>query len=116
MTRPKSPRSVNGVPKVCWFKPAGVKLSDLDEIVLTLDEVEAIRLADLEGKYQELVAKKMNVSRQTVGRILATAHKKIADALVRGKAIRLEGGLVECKGDGGCCDKCQANIDSGCKQ
>ncbi len=98
-----------------WFKPAGVKLIDLDEIILSLDEVEALRLADLEGEYQELVAEKMEVSRQTVGRILANAHKKIADALVRGKAIRLEGGQVECQGDGCCCDKCPDGADFGCK-
>ena len=109
MTRPKTPRSVESTPKVSWFKPAGVKLIDLDEVVLTLDEVEALRLADLQGEYQELVAEKMNVSRQTVGRILTSAHKKIAEALVTGKAIRLEGGQVECQGDGYCCDKCYSS-------
>lgn len=108
MTRPKSPRSINGNPKVSWFKPAGVSLQYLEEVELTLDEVEALRLADFEGQYQELVAEKMKVSRQTIGRILATAHKKIAEALVMGKAIRLEGGEIECHGDGYCCDKCQA--------
>jgi predicted DNA-binding protein (UPF0251 family) len=107
MTRPKSPRSIKGIPKVCWFKPAGVRLQFLEEIVLSLDEVEAMRLADFEGFYQELVAEKMNISRQTVGRILSAAHKKIAEALVKGKAIRLEGGEIECQGDGYCCDKCQ---------
>lgn len=106
MTRPKSPRSINSNPKVSWFKPAGVRLEFLEEIELTLDEVEALRLADFEGKYQELVAEKMKISRQTVGRILATAHKKIAEALVMGKAIRLEGGEINCRGDGYCCDKC----------
>jgi uncharacterized protein len=106
MTRPKSPRLINSVPKVSWFKPAGVQLQFLDEIELTLDEVEALRLADFEGNYQELVAEKMNVSRQTVGRILANARKKVAEALVQGKAIRLEGGLINCEGDGHCCDKC----------
>lgn len=69
----------------------------LEEVSLTLDEIEAIRLADLEGMYQDQVAKKMNVSRQTVGRILASAHKKIAEALVLGKAIRMEGGSIQFK-------------------
>ena len=87
----------------------------LEEINLTSDEVEAIRLADLEGRYQEVVAEKMNISRQTVGRILANAHKKIADALVTGKAIRLEGGEISCQGNGYCCDKCQGDIDLGCR-
>ncbi len=60
-----------------------------------MDEIEAIRLADLEGEYQEQVAKKMNVSRQTIGRILSSAHRKTAEALVQGKAIRLEGGQIQ---------------------
>ena len=109
MTRPKSPRLINSIPRVSWFKPAGVKLQFLDEIELSLDEVEALRLADFEGHYQELVAEKMNISRQTVGRILTRAHKKIAEALVQGKAIRLEGGQIRCEGDGFCCDKCLGN-------
>ncbi len=115
MTRPKSPRFITSLPKVNWFKPAGVQLRYLEEICLTLDEVESIRLADQEGGYQEVVAEKMNVSRQTVGRILASAHKKIADALVTGKAIRLEGGEINCQGNGYCCDKCQDDIDSDCR-
>ena len=115
MTRPKTPRFINNLPKINWFKPAGVRLQFLEEICLSLDEVEAIRLADLEGHYQEVVAEKMNVSRQTVGRILASAHKKIADALVLGKAIRLEGGEIVCQGNGYCCDKCQDDINSKCR-
>lgn len=115
MTRPKSPRYIDGTPKVSWFKPAGVRLLDLDEIELTIDEVEALRLADYEGNYQELVAEKMNISRQTVGRILSSARRKIAEALVTGKAIRLEGGEIECRGDGYCCDKCQDGQDASCQ-
>jgi predicted DNA-binding protein (UPF0251 family) len=67
----------------------------LQHINLTIDELEAIRLADLEGLYQEQAAQKMNVSRQTFGRIIETAHKKIADALVNGKALLIEGGSIE---------------------
>ena len=92
MARPKTLRWIENIPEVTWFKPAGLQRRLLDEVSLTLDEIEAIRLADLESNYQEQVAEKMNVSRQTVGRILASAHKKIAEALVLGKAIRLEGG------------------------
>ena len=62
---------------------------------LTFDELEAIRLADFEGLYQEQAAKKMNISRQTFGRIVESAHKKIADALVNGKALSIEGGPFE---------------------
>jgi predicted DNA-binding protein (UPF0251 family) len=66
----------------------------LEEVVLELDEMEAIRLADLEGLYQEEAAERMKVSRPTFGRIVAAARKKIAEALVAGKALRIEGGPV----------------------
>ena len=67
----------------------------LEEVNLTLDELEAIRLADLRGLYQEDAAKKMNVSRQTFGNIINSAHKKIADALLNAKALKIEGGNIE---------------------
>ncbi len=95
MPRPKCPREIKNLPAISWFKPAGVPLRGLEEVVLTLDEIEAIRLADAEGLYQEQVAEQMKVSRPTVGRILASARKKIAEALVQGKAIRMEGGTVK---------------------
>jgi uncharacterized protein len=80
------------MPESNYFKPRGIPLSMLDEVVLSIDEFEAIRLADLEGFYQEQAAEKMTVSRQTFGRIIELAHKKIADALVGGKALKIEGG------------------------
>jgi predicted DNA-binding protein (UPF0251 family) len=64
------------------------------EIVLTLDEFEAIRLADLEGLYQEQAAERMSVSRPTFGRILVAAHRKVAEALVHGDTLRIEGGTI----------------------
>ena len=67
----------------------------LEEVNLTLDELEAIRLADLSELYQEDAAKKMNISRQTFGNIINSAHKKIADALLNAKALKIEGGTVE---------------------
>jgi predicted DNA-binding protein (UPF0251 family) len=67
----------------------------LEQVSLTVDELEAIRLADLEGLYQEKAAQRMNVSRQTFGRIIEAAHKKIADALVHGKALSITGGSIE---------------------
>jgi len=76
------------------FHPAGIPARGLVEIVLTLDEFEAIRLADLEGLYQEQAAERMLVSRQTFGRILAAAHRKVAEALSNGKALKIEGGTV----------------------
>jgi len=94
MPRPKCTREIETLPAISWFKPAGVPMHNLEEVVLTLDEIEAVRLADAEGLYQEQVAEQMKVSRPTVGRILASARKKIAEALVQGKAIRMEGGVV----------------------
>jgi predicted DNA-binding protein (UPF0251 family) len=67
----------------------------LEQVNLTVDEIEAIRLVDLEGMYQAQAAEKMNVSRQTLGRIIESAHKKIAEALVNGKALLIEGGMFE---------------------
>jgi len=66
----------------------------LKEVNLTLDELEALRLADFDGLYQEEAAAKMNVSRQTFGNIIKSAHKKIAGALLQGKALKIEGGFV----------------------
>ena len=68
--------------------------------MLGIDELEALRLADLEGLYQEDAARQMNVSRQTFGRIVAAARKKVAEALVRGRSLRIEGGEVEMVGRG----------------
>jgi predicted DNA-binding protein (UPF0251 family) len=70
-------------------------VSGLEEIVLSVDELEALRLADLEGLYHEDAATRMNVSRATFGRIVEMARKKVAEVLVRGRALRIEGGVVE---------------------
>lgn len=80
------------LPPCSVYNPVGIPARFLEEVVLTVDEFEAIRLADLEGMYQERAAVNMKVSRQTFGRIIESARKKIADALVAGKALRIEGG------------------------
>ncbi|MFH1347948.1 MAG: DUF134 domain-containing protein [Candidatus Margulisiibacteriota bacterium] len=95
MPRPFRCRRVSRRPGKDYFKPRGIPLNELEEVILQLDEFEAIRLADLEGMYQEDAAKKMNVSRQTFGNIIDSAHKKIADAIINSKAIKIEGGEVE---------------------
>jgi predicted DNA-binding protein (UPF0251 family) len=95
MARPRNCRRVGSVPESNYFKPRGIPLSALEEVVLTVDEFEAIRLADLESLYQERAAEKMNVSRQTFGRIIESARKKVAEALVRGKALKIDGGEFE---------------------
>lgn len=95
MPRPRNFRRVGCLPQSNYYKPRGIPLSILQHITLTVDELEAIRLADLEGLYQAQAAEKMNISRQTLGRILESAHKKIADALVNAKALQIEGGPIE---------------------
>ena len=92
MVRPVKPRFVRGPPWINYFKPRGIPLSTLNEVVLKVEELEAIKLKDLENLDQEKCAKKMKISRGTFQRILNSAKKKIADALVNGKAIRIEGG------------------------
>ncbi|MGB2613564.1 MAG: DUF134 domain-containing protein, partial [Phycisphaerae bacterium] len=92
MGRPPIPRVVRGFPGAVYYKPAGIPLRVLAEVVLGLDEMEALRLADVDGLPQEEIGRRMKVSRPTAGRILETAHRKVADALVSGKAIRIEGG------------------------
>jgi predicted DNA-binding protein (UPF0251 family)/predicted Fe-Mo cluster-binding NifX family protein len=94
MARPISERILDAPIPARIMKPAGVPAKELEEIRLGLDEAEAIRLADLEGLYQEAAARSMGVSRQTFGRIVETARKKIADAVLNGKALRIEGGEV----------------------
>jgi predicted DNA-binding protein (UPF0251 family) len=95
MPRPIHCRRVGCLPQANFYKPRGIPLAVLQHTTLTVDELEAIRLADLQGLYQEQAAEKMNVSRQTFGRILESAHKKIADALVNGKALLIKGGSIE---------------------
>jgi predicted DNA-binding protein (UPF0251 family) len=98
MARPHCPRRVDAVPPWTYFKPRGVPVAQLDEIRLTVDELESLRLADLEGLYHEDAAERMNVSRPTFGRIVESARRKVAEALVRGRALRIEGGTVELPG------------------
>lgn len=69
-------------------------MCEVEEVVLALDEFEAIRLADLDGLYQEKAAAEMGVSRPTFSRIIEAAHRKVADALVHGKVLRIEGGTI----------------------
>ena len=90
MTRPCRLRWVGFTPNVDFFKPSGVPLRALEHVTLALDEVEALRLADLNGLYQEEAAKQMKISRPTFARIVEQARKKVADAVINGKGIRIE--------------------------
>jgi uncharacterized protein len=98
MPRPKCCRRVHGEPNCKVFKPAGAPFASLEEIVLSMDEFEALRLADLEKLYHEHAAEKMSVSRQTFGRIVESARGKVAKVLAEGLALRIEGGEVEMAG------------------
>lgn len=95
MPRPRKWRCVSSMPSVTYFKPAGIPMRVLEEVCLSVDEAEALRLKDLEGLEQEQGAEKMGISRPTFQRILASARKKTTDALLNGKAIRIEGGNFE---------------------
>jgi predicted DNA-binding protein (UPF0251 family) len=88
-------RRVCFMPEVTYFKPSGIPLAQIEEITLAVEEAEALRLKDIEGLEQEECAQRMNVSRTTFARVLAAARRKTADALLNGKAIRIEGGNFE---------------------
>jgi uncharacterized protein len=95
MARPQKCRWVCGEPNARYFKPRGIPLTMLAQSTLTLDELEALRLGDMEGLEQEKAAERMKISRQTFGRILEKARRIVADAIVNGKAIKIEGGDVK---------------------
>jgi predicted DNA-binding protein (UPF0251 family) len=100
MVRPRLFRKVRFEPDVTYFKPRGVRMRELEESVLTVDEFEAVRLKDLQGMDQSDAARKMNISQPTFHRLVLSARKKIADAIVNGKAIKIEGGPYKMIGKG----------------
>ena len=100
MPRPRIPRRVWFRPGVTQFRPTGPGISSIDEVVLTMDEFEAIRLKDYEDLDQTESAKRMGISQPTFQRVYESARKKIADAIVNGKAIRIEGGSYRMMGRG----------------
>lgn len=91
VTNRRIPRGLSGQA----YKPQAVPMSELEKTTLTLDGLEALRLADLEGLYQEEAAQRMGVSRATFARVLTAARRAVADALVNGKALEIDGGAVE---------------------
>ena len=95
MSRPCKCRRICFMPGVTYFKPAGIPMRVLEENCLSLEEIEAIRLRDLERLEQIECAREMNISRPTYQRVLASARRKIADSLLSGKALRIEGGNYE---------------------
>ena len=95
MPRPRKLRWVEGRPVVAAFSPNQIPPWGSEEVVLSVEGLEAIRLADYQGLDQETAAGMMNVSRQTFGRILAEARVIVADALIMGKVLRIKGGHFE---------------------
>jgi len=89
MARPIKPRRVFFDPKVTYFKPRAVPLSMLEEVGLSIDELEALRLCDYKNLEQTEAAKKMKISQSTLQRILTSARKKLVQALIEGKAIKI---------------------------
>ena len=90
LPRPRKCRVIQCRPDATYFKPRGIPLVDLDEISISIDELESIRLADFEGLYHEDAALKMQISRQTFGRILNEARRKVAECLLKSKALKIE--------------------------
>jgi predicted DNA-binding protein (UPF0251 family) len=88
----RSPRWIEHVPEVSFYKPAGVPLRELEIVDISYGEVEALRLTDLEGLTQEEAAQKMGISRRSLWNDLTTARKKIAYALTKGCAIQIVNG------------------------
>ena len=101
MPRPKKPRFVSGYPRISAFVPLG--MSQTGQVFISLEGLEAIKLSDFERLDQETAARIMAVSRQTYGRILSEARSVVSEALVTGKALRIEGGTYEIRGRHGRC-------------
>lgn len=112
MPRPPKYRIVEAEPRFTYFKPAGIPKYQLQELVLSVEEVEAIRLKDKEGLEQEECAERMRVSRPTFQRILINARGKLAEAIIEGKAIRVEGGHYRIAGGRYTCRYCQREFEA----
>ncbi|MFZ1615529.1 MAG: DUF134 domain-containing protein [Holophaga sp.] len=107
MARRPCCKRVEEMPGVNYFKPRAVPLSSLEEVTLSVEELEALRLAHKESLYQQEAAARMGVSRATFGRVLDIAHRKVTKALVDGCALRIEGGFF-CMTDPARCERCPA--------
>lgn len=90
MARPRLCRRLRFKPKAHYFKPQGIPMHELEEVVLSKEEMEAVKLKDFDGLEQVLAARKMATSQSTFQRILSSGRKKIARAIVGGKALEIE--------------------------
>ncbi len=113
MPRKKLHRMVTREPPVSVYKPAGIPAMDLEEILISIDEFEALRLADFEGLSQRDASIAMKISQPTFNRVLSSARHKVASGLVQGHVLRIEGGryvLADGSGMLECLD-CGATVD-----
>ncbi len=92
MVRPRRTRRIFFQPNVTYFKPVGIPIRNLDEVILNFDEVEAIRLIDSEEMEQNDACKKMKISQSTLSRLLKSGRRKLSEGIVKGNAIKIEGG------------------------
>lgn len=106
MPRPRKHRRLGRTPQPAIYKPTGARLETLDCVTLLHEELESLRLADLEGRYQVQAAQEMGVSRSTFQRIVTEARRKVAQALVDGTALRIEGGTFNAPPMRWRCDDC----------
>ena len=113
MPRKKLHRMVTKEPPVSVYKPAGIPAMDLDEILITIDEFEALRLADFEGLSQRDASIEMHISQPTFNRVLSSARHKVASGLVQGHVLRIEGGRYVLSDGSGTleCQDCGAAVD-----
>lgn len=111
MARHKKPRCVSHMPNCTYFKPAGIPTYELDEVVLKVEEMEALRLKDLLGLEQVNCALQMEISRPTFQRILVEARRKVAEVLVYGKSLRVEGGAYNIDQSRPVCHYCQTTLE-----
>jgi predicted DNA-binding protein (UPF0251 family) len=106
MSRPPKNKIVETPPLYSVFKPAGIRRRKLPQIILSLDEYEAIRLADFESMEHAKAAQKMEISRSTFTRLIEKARKKVADFLLHGKQLQIEGGVIHFRGNRMRCNDC----------
>lgn len=95
MVRPIKCRRIRNLPDVDYFKPRGIPLRELKEVVLSVEEFESLRLKDFDGMEQTEAAEKMGISQPTFNRLISSARRKTAEAITKGKAIKIEGGVYK---------------------
>ncbi len=95
MPRPYKVRRIGHAAGAQYFKPRGIPITELEEVVLALDELEALRLVDFEGLSFEMAGDRMGISRGTIGRLVETGRRTLVDAVLHGRALRIQGGPAQ---------------------